>query len=77
MRNKDKLEELREDVWLDEVYGAMSRLDNASWLKKVSDKKGKASWIFEPINLRAKVMEITGIQKRHWDSCWINFMGKG
>ena len=65
MVNKDKLEELREDVWLDEVYGAMSRLDNASWLAKVSAKTGKASWIFEPINLRAKVMEITGIEKRH------------
>ena len=63
--NKDKLEELREDVWLDEVYGNNSRLPNQDWLNKVSDKKGKASWIYEPCNLRTKLFELASIQQRH------------
>ena len=63
--DKDKLEELREDVWLEEVYGAQSRLPNQDWLNKVSEKKGKASWIYEPNNLRTKLFEMASIQQRH------------
>lgn len=65
MIDKTMLEELREDEWLEEVYGAQSRLDNEVWLNKVADKKGKASWIFEPCKLRDKLMEKASVQKRH------------
>ena len=57
------IEELREDIWLEEVYGAQSRLANDAWLTKVSDKK--ASWIFEPKALRTKLFEMAKISPRH------------
>lgn len=40
---KDRFEEALEDLWLDDVYGSASRLDNDLWLKAV-EAKGK--WIF-------------------------------
>lgn len=57
------IEELREYVWLEEVFGAQSRLDNEDWLKKVADPK--ASWIFEPNKLREKIFEKASIVPRH------------
>ena len=60
---KQSIEELREDIWLEEVYGAQSRLTNDAWLAKVADKK--ASWIFEPKALRTKLFEMAKISPRH------------
>ena len=49
----DKLREahegVREDKFLDEVYGTQSKLDNEPWLKGVSTK---SSWIFDSKQLR-------------------------
>ena len=58
---KQNIEELREDDWLEAVYGAQSRLTNDQWLEKVTDKKGKASWIFNPKELRNKLFAQAGI----------------
>ena len=45
-------ESLREDVFLDDVYGVNSKLDNEAWLSGVI-KKG--SWVFDSKQLRTKV----------------------
>lgn len=45
-------EAVREDMWLEDIYGKQSRLDNDVWLEAVS---GKSSWIFKPDELRQKV----------------------
>ena len=49
---------LREDVWLEQVYGTSSRLKNDAWLEKV---QGDASWITEPEEIRAKILEQAGL----------------
>jgi hypothetical protein len=47
-------EDVREDHFLDEVYGKNARLENEPWLKLVSTK---AKWVFDPKSLRMKVFE--------------------
>ena len=51
-------EDVREDMFLDEVYGNQARLDNEPWLKAVSTK---SNWIFNSKQLRAKVLEAGGV----------------
>ena len=52
---RDHFEEVLEDMWLDDVYGPASRLDNELWLKAV-ETKGK--WIFESNEFRKKLFEV-------------------
>ena len=47
--NPELIEILREDVWLDQVYGNTSRVHNEEWLKAVAKT---ASWIFKPAECR-------------------------
>lgn len=58
----DCLEIVREDQWLESVYGAQSRLENSAWLERVQ-KDGK--WIFDPKELRAKLFAQAGYTARH------------
>jgi len=44
MLSAESMETLIEDVFLEHVYGAKSRLNNEEWLEKVGSKEGK--WIF-------------------------------
>ena len=60
--NKDIIEAIREDQWLEEVYGQNSRLDNALWVEKVTKK---AKWIYEPSEMRKKLFAEAGISIRH------------
>jgi len=53
LTKESNIEILREDVWLDEVYGAQSSLTSETWVKKVSSKT--ARWIFDPKELRNKL----------------------
>ena len=63
MLSADNLEALIEDVFLEHVYGAKSRLPNAEWLEKVGSKEGK--WIFDATLLREKVFAQAGVDKLH------------
>ena len=54
MVSGDNIDLLREDDWLEKVYGPSSRLENDVWLEKV---QGDASWITEPEEIRAKILE--------------------
>jgi len=56
------VEVIREDMWLEEVYGSQSRLDNAVWVERVTKK---AKWIYEPSEMRKKLFAEAGIQIRH------------
>jgi len=59
-RLKEAHEAVREDKFLDEVYGHQSKLDNDPWLKGVSTK---SSWIFDSKQLRQRVFEAAKIQQ--------------
>lgn len=55
---------LREDEWLDCVFGNDSRLDNEKWLTKVSTEPN-AKWLLEPLELRQKVLTSAKVDKKH------------
>ena len=61
--NNNNIDELREDVWLEAVFGVQSRLPNEDWLTKVQQKDGK--WIYDPKELRVKLFEQASIKARH------------
>ena len=63
LTEKDMIEGLREDVWLEEVYGATSRRPNEEWLKAVAGKK--ANWIFKPEDCREKIFKEANVAKKH------------
>ena len=50
--NKDVIEVIREDQWLEDVYGQNSRLDNAIWVEKVTKT---AKYIYQPAEMRKKI----------------------
>ena len=53
---------LREDQFLEDLYGASSRLTSDQWLKKVC-KEG--SWVFDSKELRKRLFEGAEIEQRH------------
>ena len=63
MLSEDNIEALIEDVFLEHVYGAKSRLPNDEWLAKVGSKEGK--WIFDASLLREQVFKQAGVAKLH------------
>ena len=62
MVSKDNIEVIREDQWLEQIYGAKSRLENDQWVEAI---KLKAHWIFNAEQLRAKLFEQAGVTARH------------
>ena len=57
--SKDNLEVLGEEHWLEDVYGAQSRLYNDAWLAKVSNE-GK--WIFDSKDMRRRIFAQAGVK---------------
>ena len=53
------VEDIREDVWVENVWGLNSTLSNTEWLKRVVDEDGK--WIFSAVKLRAVIFEKAGV----------------
>ena len=64
-RNKlaNSHETLREDVYLDGVFGAASALTNADWLLKSAEMEN--NWVFIPTEIRKRLCEITSIDEKH------------
>ena len=58
----ENLEIIREEQWLDEVYGNSSRLANNMWLEKVSSV-GK--WIFSAVELRKKIFSTAQVPYKY------------
>ena len=50
--DEENLEIIREEQWLEDVYGAQSRLENSRWLEKVSTV---GHWVFNPIEFRRRI----------------------
>ena len=62
LEDSDVLEAIKEDQWLEEVYGAASRLDNDAWLAKVSKD---ANWIFVAKELRRRLFEAAQVDYKN------------
>ena len=62
MQGDDPLEILREDDFLDAVYGAKSRVHRDQWVEAVTNE---ANWIVNSDKLREKVMAAASVGKRH------------
>ena len=62
MTKEDTMVTLREDQFLEDVYGASSRLDNDQWLAKVSKS---SKWILDARDLRKKVLDAASVNPRH------------
>jgi len=58
MLKKDTVEELREEQWLDSIYGTQSRLDNDLWVAKV---KKEAKWIFSAKEMRTRIFALAEV----------------
>lgn len=59
---KEADEAVREDMWLDQVYGVKSMLENKEWIEKVSNE---GSWALNARGLRRHVMEAAGVEVVH------------
>ena len=59
---KDVIEVVREEQWLEAVFGAQSRLESAAWVAKVSKD---ANWIFNSDQMRRKIFAEAGVTMRH------------
>ena len=57
---KEQIETVREDNWLEDVYGPQSRLTNEDWLEKVTTD---GVWIFDPEQLRTKIFEAASVEQ--------------
>lgn len=60
--SKDVFETVREEDWLEEVFGAQSRLESDVWVDKV---KGQANWIFDADATRRKIFAESKVTMRH------------
>ena len=55
---QEQVEALREDHFLEEVFGVQSRLENEPWLATVA---GKTNWCFNTVQLRKKLFDLASI----------------
>ena len=51
---KNQVEVLREDQYLEDVFGVMSKLDNEPWIAKNSKE---ANWVFNTVQIRKRLFE--------------------
>ena len=59
---KEKVEDLREDQYLEDVFGPASRLETEEWVQAMCTK---ADWIFDSKQLRKRLLELAEIEPRH------------
>ena len=62
MEDDETMEILREDEFLEAVYGAKSRVHRDQWVEAVTQD---ANWIVNSDKLREKVMSTASVSKRH------------
>ena len=55
-------EVVREEIWLEDVFGANSRLTSDVWADNVSKK---ANWIFDPKETRKKLFSEAKVTIKH------------
>ena len=59
---KETNEALREDQYLEDVYGSNSRLSNDEWLTQMIQK---TKWVFDSAEIRQRVLKEAGVDARH------------
>ena len=62
---KEQVETIREDQYLEDVYGSVSKLDNDPWLAKNSKE---AAWVFNTVQLRKRLFESASIEMKHFNA---------
>ena len=62
MLDKDVLEVIREEHWLEDVFGAQSRLPSDAWVQKVATT---ANWIFNTKDVRKKLFAESKVTMKH------------
>ena len=58
----EAIEALREDKWLEQIYGAQSRLKSDQWVRQVSTE---ANWIFNMDQVRKELFTEASVDIRH------------
>ena len=53
---------MREDQYLEDVYGATSRLKSGEWLAKMGKE---AKWVFDTKELRRRLLEAASVDMKH------------
>ena len=61
-RLREQVEDLREDQYLEDVFGMTGYLETEDWMK-VMCKKGK--WIFDSTEVRKRIFKLAEIEVRH------------
>ena len=53
---------MREDQYLEDVFGAASRLKAQEWLAKMGKE---ARWVFDSAQLRKRLLEAASLEAKH------------
>lgn len=61
---KENYEVVLEEQWLEEIYGANARVENAEWLEAVTTT---AKWIFNAVELRERILKAAEIDPAHFE----------
>ena len=59
---REQVELVREDQYLEDVYGASSRLKSEEWLAKMGKE---ARWVFDSKELRKRLLEAASVEAKH------------
>ena len=58
------MEDLREDHYLEAIFGQHSKLDNDEWMKRTMKKENL--WVFSPPQIRKRLFDLAQIEERHY-----------
>ena len=56
------MEVLREDQYLEDVFGIKASLEREEWLDKMNTS---SSWLYDPAQVRKRLFELAGVEVRH------------
>ena len=59
---KYQIEVIREDQYLEDIYGVQARIENQVWMQKMCKE---AKWVFDTMELRKRLFELAEVDMRH------------
>jgi hypothetical protein len=60
--NEDNLESIREDQWLEDVFGTASRMQSDEWVQKTATV---GNWIFNSNQMRKRIFTEADVPVEH------------
>ena len=60
---EEQVEPLREDIYIEDMYGTTSRLKSEEWIDKMC-KEGK--WLLDSSEIRKRLFEAAQFEMRHF-----------